>query len=259
MDSTDKKILFFLLRDGRMPQRQIAKNIGISAQTLNYRISKLIDEGVIQDFGIRVNPSIYGKVEAYAAFVSDHELTGGYSLIMKCLEKITLYGFIGNSEEEVEQIILEKTNELGTPVMKYMPKLISYSGNSKSIDDLIIGQLRKYPRENLSVIAKNIELPRMSVKRRYNFLRKNNIIGIITKINLSKTDGVVFSIFTVSPLRVAKILEEITFLQIADDSSGVFLCFSQNMAEAKQFIDNVRREEKDSEVMVVYDYDIKTE
>lgn len=258
MDSTDKKILFFLLKDGRMPQRQIAKSIGISAQTLNYRMSKLIEDGVIQDFGIKVNPSIYGKVEGYAAFVSDHELTDGYSLIMKCLEKITLYGFTGNSKEEVEQIILEKSKELGNPVMKYMPESISYSGNSKSIDDLIIEQLRKYPRETLSVIAKNIEMPRMSVKRRYNFLRKNNILGVITKVDLSKTDGVVFSIFTISPGRVAKILDDITFLEISDSSSGVFLCFAQNMTEAKNFIDNARREEKDSEVMVVYDYDIKT-
>ncbi|WP_083705244.1 Lrp/AsnC family transcriptional regulator [Cuniculiplasma divulgatum] len=54
MDTVDKKILFSLLKDGRTPQRQIAKEIGISAQTLNYRMTKMIEDGIIVGFIVHI-------------------------------------------------------------------------------------------------------------------------------------------------------------------------------------------------------------
>ena len=42
MDVTDKRILFSILKDGRIAQRKIAMDVGISAQALNYRLSRLI-------------------------------------------------------------------------------------------------------------------------------------------------------------------------------------------------------------------------
>lgn len=256
MDSVDKKILYFLLKDGRTPQRQIAKNIGISAQTLNYRMSKMIEEGIIKEFGVRVNPSLYGKVEGYAAFVSENELENDFSLRLRCLEKITLYGFIGSNDQDVNKKIDNASKELGQPVMKYMPRLNPYGGNSKSIDDKIINQLKKTPRAKLSEISKEIDVPVIRIKRRYNFLSKTKIISVVTKIDLSKTDVVLFSIFSKSPDITGNVLEDATIIRIADSNSGVFVCFAENMVEARNMINAVRITEKDSEVMVIYDYDL---
>ena len=125
MDTVDKKILFSLLKDGRTPQRQIAKEIGISAQTLNYRMTKMIEDGIIVGFIVHINSKILGKVEAFAAYVSDKEIDTGYFTRLKCLEKITLYGFDGDTADEVEKKIEEAASKLGQPVMKYRPEISS--------------------------------------------------------------------------------------------------------------------------------------
>ncbi len=259
MDSIDKNIVFFLLKDSRMPQRQIAKSIGISAQTLNYRMTRLIEDGVIKNFGIRVNPAIYGKIEGYAAFLTDKELKEGYTLILKCLEKKTLYGFVGDSEEDVISTIEKSAEELGEPIMKCIPSNEQYSGNSRSFDNLILNQLKKTPREKLSVIAKTIDIPSIRVKRRYNFLKKSNIAAAYARIDLSKTGGVVFIVVSHSPEKVEKILENITFLKFLDSSSGFFVSFADNISEVKNLMEIIRKVEKDSEAMMVYDYDFKSE
>ena len=65
MDQTDKRIVFNLLKNGRVSQRQIASDLGISAQVLNYRMNKLIEDGIIKNFFLHVNQRIYGKMEEF--------------------------------------------------------------------------------------------------------------------------------------------------------------------------------------------------
>jgi DNA-binding Lrp family transcriptional regulator len=255
MDIVDKKILYFLLKDGRIPQRQIARAIGISAQTLNYRMSKMMEDGIIKGFVVHVSPALYGNVEGYAAFVSDKFIEEGYFVKLSCLEKITLYGFEGKDLKEVEAKILTTSKQLGNPVMKYLPKLDSYLSNSKAIDAQLIDQLRKMPRSKIAEIAKILDLPVIRVKRRYNFLRKGSMIGVIAKIDLSRTDLVLFSIFSSQVEKIEPILENGTIFKISDKKAGVFVCFAENMASAKTIINVVRETEKESEVMVLYQYD----
>ena len=71
MDNVDKKLIYFLLKDARMPLRKIAEELGISAQALNYRMSKLYETGVIRKYSLHVNPKIYGKVNGFAAYKND--------------------------------------------------------------------------------------------------------------------------------------------------------------------------------------------
>lgn len=255
MDLIDKRILFCLLKDARTPQRQIANNIGISAQTLNYRMGKMIEEGVIKNFIVMESPNLTGKVEGFAAFVSEREFSGISRTKIKCLEKITLYGFEGKNEADVNIQISKAAEELGNPVMRYFPKFISYNSNSKAIDREIIDQLRLNPRANLSDIAKEINAPLMRVKWRYNIMKKNNLLNVTIKVDLSKTDIVLFSIFSGNNENIRKTLIESTIFSITDSKYGVFICFSENMVTAKDVINKVRTMEESSEVMVIYDYD----
>ena len=80
----------------------------------------------------------------------------GHQCPLLCLEKITLYGFEGENEAEINNQISKAAEELGNPVMRYFPKSISYNQNSRAIDREIINQLRKAPRANLSDIAKEM-------------------------------------------------------------------------------------------------------
>ncbi|MGP6206968.1 Lrp/AsnC family transcriptional regulator [Cuniculiplasma sp. SKW3] len=255
MDAVDKKILFYLLKDGRTPQRQIAKSLGISAQTLNYRMSKMIDDQIIEDFKVHVSPRIYGMIEGYAAFVSEEQIDRDYVSKLKCLEKITLYGVEGSNEDEINKKIENFAKKLGEPVMRYIPPGDRYSANSKEVDLQIIEQMRKMPRAKISEIAKAIDQPVIRVKRRYNYLTKNNLLAVFAKVDLSKTDIVLFSIFSNNQETLQPILSQISIFQIRDEKSGVFVCYADNMVNARNVINAVREKEKNSDVMVIYDYE----
>ena len=46
----DRKILFELSRNCRLPTTQLAKRVGLSQQGITYRINRLIKTGIISDF-----------------------------------------------------------------------------------------------------------------------------------------------------------------------------------------------------------------
>lgn len=255
MDEIDNLILYYLLQDGRMTQRLIARNIGISAQTLNYRITKLAEEGVIKNFSVHANSVLYGEITAFAAFQSDNEINSDFFMKINCLEKITLYGVVGRNSEELKTKILKMSKELGEPVMTYNPNMINYQPNSTSIDLLIVEQMRKMPKAKLSDIARSLNLPAIRVKRRYNYLVKNKLIKVIPLLDLSKINSVIFAIFSKNTDLVEPLLSNSIILKIGDENSGIFICFGDNMAASKAIINRVREVEKESDIMVVYDYD----
>lgn len=254
MDQVDKKILFNLLRDGRISQRQIAQNVGLSAQALGYRMNRLISDGIIKGYSLIVSPLLDGKVEGFAAFKSEKDYQGEVSSITKCLEEITLYGFRGDGVEDVERRIAEAGRELGEPVMKYIPPAGQVGMNLNSNDREIIRLLREDPRMSVTDIAAKLDLPYMTVKRRLNLLIKNRLIGVVSQIDLSGGDVVIYSIFSHSVNSLAQLLEPQTIFMIRDAHAGVFFCYSENLRTAKESISRVRTVDRDADVMVLYDY-----
>jgi DNA-binding Lrp family transcriptional regulator len=51
IDNIDKKILFFLCKNGRMPYYEISEKIGVTLPTVINRINKMLDENIIMRFG----------------------------------------------------------------------------------------------------------------------------------------------------------------------------------------------------------------
>ena len=67
LDNKDRKILYELEKDSRQTDSKIAKTLGTSKQVIRYRISRLIDEGIIKTFQTSINfnklgMNIYGTV-----------------------------------------------------------------------------------------------------------------------------------------------------------------------------------------------------
>lgn len=60
MDETDRKILFFLINNARMPFLEIARECGISGAAVHQRVKKLEEAGVITGSQMRVKPSTLG-------------------------------------------------------------------------------------------------------------------------------------------------------------------------------------------------------
>ena len=120
LDSTDRKILRFLIKNARTPFLEIARECGISGAAIHQRIKKLEDMGVIQGSRMVVDPKSLGfDVCAYISIrVSDltrqqdtvellkqipeivecHYITGSYNLMVKiyCLDNEHLMNTIFN-------------------------------------------------------------------------------------------------------------------------------------------------------------------
>ena len=60
MDTKDMKILNILMRDGRKPYTEIAKELGTSESSIRKRVRKMEDEGIIKGYKVEVEPSKIG-------------------------------------------------------------------------------------------------------------------------------------------------------------------------------------------------------
>ncbi|MCJ7795171.1 MAG: AsnC family transcriptional regulator, partial [Thermoleophilia bacterium] len=62
IDDTDRRIVSFLLADGRMPSSDLARRLGnVSERTVRYRIERLIAEGIVH-VGAVIDPKAIGLV-----------------------------------------------------------------------------------------------------------------------------------------------------------------------------------------------------
>ncbi len=68
IDEIDRKILYFLINDARMPFLEIARECGVSGAAIHQRVSKLQKNGVITGSRLLVKPAALGL--NVCAFVS---------------------------------------------------------------------------------------------------------------------------------------------------------------------------------------------
>ncbi len=59
MDKTDLQILQILQRKARIPNVEVARNIGMAPSAVLERIKKLENQGVIQGYEVRLNPDMF--------------------------------------------------------------------------------------------------------------------------------------------------------------------------------------------------------
>ena len=110
LDTTDRKILRFLIKNARTPFLEIARECGISGAAIHQRIKKLEDMGVIQGSRLVVAPKSLGfdvcafisirvsditqqqdtveRLKDIPEIVECHYITGSYNLMVKiyCLD-----------------------------------------------------------------------------------------------------------------------------------------------------------------------------
>ena len=120
LDSTDRKILRFLIKNARTPCLEIARECGISGAAIHQRIKKLEDMGVIQGSRMVVEPKSLGfdvcafisirvadltrqhdtveLLKQIPEIVECHYITGSYNLMVKiyCIDNEHLMQTIFN-------------------------------------------------------------------------------------------------------------------------------------------------------------------
>ena len=60
IDNLDKKILDIIMKNARIPSKDVAMECGVSRAAIHQRIQRMIDVGVIAGSGYIVNPKTLG-------------------------------------------------------------------------------------------------------------------------------------------------------------------------------------------------------
>ena len=125
LDSTDRRILLFLIKNARTPFLEIARECGISGAAIHQRIKKLEDMGGIQGSRLTVEPKSLGvdvcafihikvldikrqqdtvdQLRHIPEIVECHYITGSFNLLAKlyCLDNAHLMDTIYNKVLQV--------------------------------------------------------------------------------------------------------------------------------------------------------------
>ncbi len=127
IDSLDKKILSFLVKDARIPFLEIARDCGVSGAAIHQRIQKMKDAGVITGSQFNISPKnvgyytcafiglqvnltstrthqeVFNKIMKIPEIVECHHVTGNNSLLAKVY---------CNNNEHLKRIIVENIQSI---------------------------------------------------------------------------------------------------------------------------------------------------
>lgn len=256
MDIIDKRILYYLLKDGRVSQRKIASELNLTPASLNYRFNKLAENRTLKGFKLYVNPNFYGKYHLYIAFKNHNDIDADWiSFKLKCLEWLNVYNIYGSSLDDLKDKIDYMKKQLGEPVMSYTPLQSLF--RPSELDKKIVDVLRQAPRLPPSDIAKKLNISSKVVEKHIRYLRYRGLLMVVPEIDIGKADIVVFSIFSKNIDEITTVLQEYKLWQFTDGYSGITVCYADNMEQAKKLINAARQVDKNADVMVIYDYVFK--
>jgi DNA-binding Lrp family transcriptional regulator len=199
LDDIDLQIIRLLARDSRTPYKDIASAVGISSNAAKERINKMVSNGVIERFALRINPVIFGyereciltlrnidKPIKEQEILNRISLVGDVILYVKHLEGtagFVLYVRAGAEDKIATLSDLLKPASVESIFVSYRP-IIMRIHNS---DFEIIKCLLLNPRMSIDDIAKESSLSSKTVKKRLEMIRESNIVEFSILTNLSCT------------------------------------------------------------------------
>ena len=215
LDLTDRKIIYTLDFNSRMPLSQLAKKVGISKQVAKYRLENLVKKGIIKGFYTDINASKLG-LEIYMVYFKFHKMTP--EIEKKFIEHMCSQESIGvnisvNGKwdytidlwassimhfkrqyqkimKDYEKYVKSKQVIIETDFYYFKPKpilgiksdeQITMTGDIEKvaideIDKKILSHLAKNSRVPLVELARIVKLTPNAVKERIRTLEKNGII-----------------------------------------------------------------------------------
>lgn len=230
LDNRDKKILYELDGNARLPLSILARKLRIGRDTLKYRITRLQKNGILKEFTAVINPYILG-ITIYKTYLriennkyqlnklieklKNHpkvywigECEGRWDLIFSLYAK-TPYEFDETQNEilsEFKEIILEFEIYILTEVFFYRKNYLNekcknclfLGGNPKNekidrTDYKILTLLSRNARQNVVDIARITHTTPMIVSYRIKKLEKRKILqGYRINLDLSKVNMIFF-------------------------------------------------------------------
>ena len=132
LDVKDKKILYELEKDARQSNRIIGKKVGVNPDLVRYRINKLIEKGVIDNFLTFVNFAKLGFTD-FGIFVNTRGLTQEkekeFTTYLKNHQNITYFAKVGGKYDFIIGILAKDILHFHTIISQIMNTYGDYISN----------------------------------------------------------------------------------------------------------------------------------
>ena len=209
LDDIDLQIIRLLARDSRAPYKDISSAVGISSNAAKERINKMVSNGAIQGFLVRINPVIFGyekecilTLRRIDKTIKEQDILNRVSLIGDIFVFAKQLGgaltFALSVRAGAEDKIPVLTDLLKPATAQSI--FVSYGQITmrvRSSDLEIMKCLLSNPRMPNEVIAKECSLSSKTVKRRLDIMRQNHILQFSISTNLSSMQLVGYLEFVV--------------------------------------------------------------
>ncbi|WP_163651932.1 Lrp/AsnC family transcriptional regulator [Listeria sp. PSOL-1] len=122
MDEIDKKILQLLMKNSRMPVKEISKQVLLSEPSVKNRMEKLVENGIIENFTIKVNPMKLGFNISFIIKISNLKPTvQSLERILKNFPNLTEAHAITGQENYIVRGYATDINEIDKLLNELMP------------------------------------------------------------------------------------------------------------------------------------------
>lgn len=184
MDKLDIQILSHLLNNCRKPDRQIGKEIGISGVAVKSRIQKLIQNKVIEEFALKIEPPVLGYSVLYFVVVGKEidyilnqiRLVGEPFYVVPCVGGITVCSIVVK-EDPAKKMELAKNLLHDVRVLSvFEAKNPEIRSDLTKTDIEIIDILLKDPRLKIEEIAKKSGFSTKTITRSLEKLQNDEAI-----------------------------------------------------------------------------------
>ena len=147
-DELEKKIILQLLEDGRRPTLHIARNIGVTRQTVAKKLKQLRTSEHICSFAPRLNPEKFGlTIQAYVFMREDprSEIRGQNERIIKDFPQVAEFHRIFGEYDSLIKVLVGNNKEL----TEFVKKLHSLGGVRETETFIVHSTIKNKPDEPL--------------------------------------------------------------------------------------------------------------
>jgi Lrp/AsnC family transcriptional regulator for asnA, asnC and gidA len=112
LDEIDRKILFFLQANSRIPYHQIGKELKIAASTVHNRVKKMIDNKIIRRFAAIVDPQKLGLSVSWVGINVDPDKLVKVAKELAKHEEVQIIGASYGDHDILLQVMCRDAKEL---------------------------------------------------------------------------------------------------------------------------------------------------
>ena len=135
MDSTDKKLLALLQADAREPTSSIARKLGISRSTVQSRMERLEERGVIGGYTVRLTEDYArARIRAHVLITVAPKLAPRVDAELQKIPEVTSLYSISGANDLIAILAAETTGEMD----KILDKIGRISGIERTTTSIVL-------------------------------------------------------------------------------------------------------------------------